>query len=132
MKIQRKIKIAFIIDEIILLFLFLPIIVLIELIPPELSIIKSFVYPLIVLPAIYVLMAFMPLTFKNASPGMKLLKLKIVDENGNCPSKKQIIKRGIQSPRWASANFKCLLLGEDTSEWELKNWGTCIVHRAED
>lgn len=83
-----------------------------------------------------VALLFSPLCFRNASVGMKIMKIVIVDENYRYPGAKAIIKRQftliILPFRSFREFFKLLYLPEsDYNEWELRNTATMTVLKKE-
>lgn len=66
-----------------------------------------------------------PLLFKNASVGMRIMHIMIVDKDGQIPPKKQILKRQCLTPLILFQWIK--FQGCDTAEWELMHIGTQII-----
>lgn len=123
--IKIKLKLALIIDSFMAALFVSPIILL--TMDWENSIGLTLFNLLVTMPLIYCFFMFSPLIFRNASIGMKVMHLKIVDNNFNVPSVRLILKRWVMFPKWSVDYFKSIFTGSDMDNWELKNLGTQIV-----
>ena len=68
-----------------------------------------------------------PLTFKNASIGMRKMGLRIVDKDGNCPPAKDILYRQL-SLECQIEYFEAALNDQDVGVVGFKSTGTHIVY----
>ena len=68
-----------------------------------------------------------PLLFKNASIGMRLVGLRIVDRGGDCPPAKMILYRTVNFITLGKEWKKRWLADEDLYYWGLYTVGTHIV-----
>ena len=69
------------------------------------------------------------LLFRNASLGKKIMRIKIVDFDGNMPKAKTVIKRGFLMN---TVGFVLLFLKYDIQKWEIDVCKTKIVHSNQD
>ena len=76
-----------------------------------------------------VFISFVPLTFRNASIGMMITGVRIVDENGRCPSSKYILLRSCSIIPNMIEYIKLMLSGEDINGVGLTSSGTQIMSR---
>ena len=72
-------------------------------------------------------MVLSPLQFKNASLGMKLMGLRIVDIKGGAPSRRAILSRSLSIIAIAKEDWPRILCGEDMDGVGLRSTGTQIV-----
>ena len=120
MKLVKKVKLAYIIDVCIIALV----------ISPFSLILKPYGWLAMIALSVLVVLAmiFGPLVFSNASPGMSIMGIVIVDKNYRNPGAKAIIKRQLLIPRALFLDFSGIMLGEyDYNLWELKHLKTMTV-----
>ena len=125
MKVATKIKFAYFIDGVVFAF---PMALFTVILKNHLPWLAGIIVALLVLAYI-----FSPLIFGNASPGMALMGLVIVDKNYKAPGTKAIIKRQLLLP-YATfrGGFALVFHDDDYSLWELKYLKTMTVLEEEE
>ena len=121
MEFNKKILIAIYIDTFVIAFV-------LALLQVVLNIENVIVFMLFYFALAYLLFMFFPLMFKNASIGMLIMELRIVDKDYKVPHIKLILKRGIFVPLLGFAIFRSRLgYIDNLFEWEIKHYDSAVV-----
>ena len=100
--------------------------IVIKIIP----IVSFLVYAIVIFGALSVLYALKDLTFKNASIGMKIMGLMVLDKDFNIPDKKLLIKRGFRMFFQRDLEFALYKNKEHyVIKWEYNRFGTITVNK---
>ena len=69
--------------------------------------------------------------FRNASLGKMILKLQIVDCDGEIPRVKAMLKRGLLMPTWGYITWirSFFVSGFDIIQWEAEHFGTQVIEK---
>ena len=128
MKYAKRRWIAYCIDSLVVCLPVVVILALMHIVGIESHpIVAPIIHCSVSLPLVCILYILCPLVFKNASVGMKITGLEILNKDFKRPTVKQIVRRQIKMPLWNIKKFAFFFSGESIDNWELEKLGTQVV-----